>query len=148
MVPAAPTRVGLAQRRRSPSLRRMAACRPLTASVAATALLRLGFATWFAVRPDDPARALGRPPSPGLRAVARVIVAREVVLGVGTLTALATGRRTAPWLRAMALADAVNGSSVAIAGLVKAVPPGRAAGLAAFDGSGTVTELLLARRTR
>lgn len=132
----------------APTLQRMTPPPLPAAPVAATALLRLGFAAWFALRPDDPARTLGRPPSAGLRTVARVIVARELVLGTGTLAALRTGRPTAPWLRAMAAADAVNGSSVALAGALGAVSPARAAGLAAFDASGTVTELVLARRAR
>ena len=48
----------------------------------------------------------------------------------------------------MAAADAVNGTSAAVAGLRGVVAARRAAGLAAFDLSGTVSELVLARRLR
>jgi hypothetical protein len=44
----------------------------------------------------------------------------------------------------MAGADAFNGTLTALSGLAGAVPPRRAAGLAAFDLSGTVSEVLLA----
>ncbi len=114
----------------------------------AAAVVRLGFAAWFAVRPDDPARVIGRPPSAGMRRVARAVMVREAVLGVGTLLAVRGGRSTRPWLRAMAVADAVNGTSTAVAGLRGVVPPRRAAALAAIDQSGTVSEALLARFVR
>ncbi len=114
----------------------------------AAAAVRLGFAAWFAVRPDDPARVLGRPPTPRMRAVARVVAVREVALGLGTLLALRRGRPTRPWLRAMAVADAVNGTTTAVAGLRGAVEPRRAAALAAFDLSGTASEVVMARLVR
>jgi hypothetical protein len=114
----------------------------------AAAAVRLGFAAWFAVRPDDPARVLGRPPSAGMRRLARAVLVREVVLGGGTLLALRRGRPVRPWLQAMAVADAVNGTSTAVAGVRGAVAPRRAAALAAFDLSGTVSEAALARIVR
>ncbi len=119
-----------------------------TVAVAGAAAVRLAFAAWFAARPDTPARALGRPPSPGLRRVALLVAVREVVLGVGTTVALLRGRPTAGWVRAMAVADAVNGTSTAVAGLRGRVAPRRALALAAFDLSGTVSEALLARRVQ
>jgi len=115
-------------------------------AVAGLAALRLAFAVWFAARPDAPARALGRGPSPRLRAVALVVAARELVLGVGTAAALARRRPVRGWVTAMAVADAVNGGATAVAGLRGAVPAARATGLAAFDLSGTASELWLARR--
>jgi hypothetical protein len=120
----------------------------LAAWVAGAAAVRLAFAAWFAARPDVPARALGRAPSPGLRRVAHVVAVRELVLGVGTAVALARRRSTRGWVTAMAVADAVNGSATAVAGVRGSVAPGRAAALAAFDLSGTASELLLARRLR
>ena len=117
-------------------------------AVAGLALLRLGFAAWFLARPDAPAGALGRPPSPGLRRVALAVAVRELVLGVGTAAALLRRRPTGGWVTAMAVADAVNGTTTAVAGLRGAVPARRAAGLAAFDLSGTVSELWLAQRLR
>jgi hypothetical protein len=117
-------------------------------TVAAAAAVRLAFAAWFLASPDVPARALRRPPSAGLRRVARLVAVRELVLGVGTAAALARRRPTRGWVTAMAAADAVNGTATAVAGLRGAVPGRRAAGLAAFDLSGTVSELLLARRLR
>jgi hypothetical protein len=116
--------------------------------VAAAAVLRLAFAAWFVAQPDAPARALGRAPSRGLRQVALLVVVRELVLGLGTVVALLRGRPAAGWVTAMAAADAVNGTVTAVAGARGAVAPRRAAGLAAFDLSGTVSELLLARRVR
>ncbi len=116
------------------------------ATVAGAAAVRLGFAVWFLARPDAPARALGRPPSPRLRKVALLVAVREAVLGVGTTVALLRGRPATGWVRAMAVADAVNGTSTAVAGLRGKVAPRRAAALAAFDLSGTVSEALLARR--
>ncbi|RJK94807.1 hypothetical protein [Vallicoccus soli] len=110
------------------------------------AAVRLGFAAWFLARPEVPARALGVPDRPALRRVAHVVAARELVLGTGTLAALAAGRRTDGWVRAMAVADAVNGSCVLAATLLGQVPGRRGLGLAAFDLSGTLSELWLARR--
>ena len=115
-------------------------------AVAGLALLRLGFAAWFLARPDAPAGALGRPPTPALRRVALAVAVRELVLGLGTAAALLRRRPTGGWVTAMAVADAVNGTTTAVAGLRGAVPPGRAAGLAAFDLSGTLSELWLAQR--
>jgi hypothetical protein len=116
--------------------------------VAGAAAVRLAFAAWFVARPDAPAQALGRNPSSGLRRVAYVVAARELVLGLGTAAALARRRPARGWVAAMAAADAINGTTTAIAGLRGAVPAGRAAVLAAFDLSGTVSELALARRLR
>jgi hypothetical protein len=116
------------------------------AAVAAAAAVRLGFSAWFAARPDDPARVLGRPPSPGLRRTVRLVAVRELVLGVGTAAALARRRPTRGWVLAMAAADAVNGVVTAVAGLRGAVPGRRAAALAAFDLSGTLSEAWLATR--
>ncbi len=120
----------------------------LRAAVAGEAALRLAFAGWFLVRPDAPARAWGRPASTGARRLALAVAARELVLGAGTATALVRRRPVRGWVLAMAAADALNGAVTAVAGLRGAVPPGRAAGLAAFDLSGTVSEVLLARRLR
>ena len=117
-------------------------------TVAGAAAVRLGFAAWFFAQPDVPARALGREPTAGLRRVAYVVAVREVVLGVGTAVALVRHRPTWPWVAAMAAADAVNGTANAVAGVRGAASARRAAGLAAFDLSGTVSELALARRLR
>jgi hypothetical protein len=110
------------------------------------AAVRLGFAGWFLARPQAPARALGVPAGPALLGVARVVAARELVLGAGTLAALAAGRPTGGWVRAMAVADAVNGTCVLAATVLGRVPVRRGLGLAAFDLSGTLTEVWLARR--
>ena len=119
-----------------------------TTTVAGAAVVRLVFAAWFALRPDTPARVLGRPASARARRVTLLVAAREAVLGTGTAVALLRGRSTTGWVRAMAVADAVNGTSTAVAGLRGKVTPRRAVALAAFDLSGTVSELLLAHRGR
>lgn len=116
-----------------------------TATVAGAAVVRLAFAAWFVMRPDAPARVLGRPPSPRSRRVTLLVALREAILGVGTAVALLRGRPTAGWVMGMAVADAVNGTSTAVAGLRGRVAPRRAVALAAFDLSGTVSEVFLAR---
>ncbi|NAZ84750.1 hypothetical protein [Kineococcus indalonis] len=120
----------------------------LRAAVAGEAALRLAFAAWFLARPDAPARAWGRPASAGARRLARAVAVRELALGAGTAAALARRRPVRGWVLAMAAADALNGTVTAVAGLRGTVPARRAAGLAAFDLSGTVSEVLLARRLR
>lgn len=125
---------------------RPVADRPDVLAVAASAAARLAFAAWFLSRPDAVAHAWRRPPSPRLRRAARLVAVRELVLGVGAAAAVARQRPARGWVLAMAAADAVNGVVTAVAGLRGAVPARRAAGLAAFDLSGTVSELVLARR--
>lgn len=125
----------------------MDADRPRTApGVVLAATTRLGFAVWFLARPEAVPKVLDIAPSAGTRALARTVAVRELVLGVGALSAWASARPTAPWLTAMAVADAVNGSATFIAGVTRVVPRRRALALAAFDLSGTAWELAIARR--
>lgn len=120
--------------------------RKAPAGVLAAAASRLVFAGWFLARPRAISDVLGIPPSRTSRNLTRAVGVRELVLGAGTLVAVARRRRTAPWLTAMAVAEAVNGTATLAAATTGTVAWRRALGLAVFDYSGTVWELTTARR--
>jgi hypothetical protein len=104
----------------------------LRRSVPALAALRLGFAAMLATRPGE----------------SRLVGARELALGLGTLDAYRRGAPVSGWVGAMALAD----GSDALAFTAEAVgdPEGRrkALWLAAFAASGLVAEGLTAYALR
>ena len=75
------------------------------------------------------------------RVLARMFGAREVVLGVGTITSVKERTQDAEWVSASAVADAVDG-------LVMAFSPGvprRSRPAALLGGSAAVTGMLAAR---
>ncbi|MCA0330131.1 MAG: hypothetical protein LCI03_09565 [Actinobacteria bacterium] len=110
----------------------------LERSVPVLAAVRLGLAALCAVRPGE----------------SRLVGARELALGLGTLDARRRGAPTSGWVAAMAVSD--GGDALAFLGeAVRPDPEGMAGGsrskalwLAAFGASGLVAEGLTAYALR
>lgn len=105
---------------------------PLRRSVPALAALRLGFAVMLATRPGE----------------SRLVGARELALGLGTLDAWRRGAPVSGWVGAMAIAD--GSDALAFAGEAASDAEGRrkALWLAAFAASGLVAEGMTAYALR
>ena len=110
----------------------------LRRTVPVLAAVRLGLAALCATRPGE----------------TRLVGARELALGLGTLAAHRSGDRTSGWVAAMAVSD--GGDAVAfLAEAARPTPGGMAGGsrrkalwLAAFGASGLVAEGLTAYALR
>jgi hypothetical protein len=111
---------------------------------------RVGIGTAMLARPGDLPRLLGADSLTAERMsyLGRMVGARELALGVGTLGAARRGGDPSPWLLAQALSDAVD--SLAFAGAGARGHAGRpmAAALSVFAGSGAVAESLMWREAR
>jgi hypothetical protein len=75
-----------------------------------TAICRVGIGAGFLLNPSLSMRVwVGRDSTrPSARVLARALGVRDLVLAVGTLTALRDGGSSQPWLRAALLADATD----------------------------------------
>ena len=104
----------------------------LRRSVPALAALRLGFAVLLATRTGE----------------SRLVGARELALGLGTLDAYRSGAPVSGWVGAMAVAD--GSDALSFLGEAATQPEGRrkALWLAAFAASGLVAEGLTAYALR
>ena len=104
-------------------------------------------ASRLAARPEPvvAARLLGHASSPRWRTVARAVAVRELILGAGTLLAVRRGRPQALWLRAMAAADALDGTLIATLAVRGTSAPALVAANSAFAFAGVAGELALAR---
>jgi hypothetical protein len=103
------------------------------------ALGRVGFGAAMLISPGLVARAWGGPAGgePGARVLTAAVGARDVAIGLGVLSALRSGARPGPWLRASALADAADFAATMRAGRELPLPAvvgigALAAGSAAF----------------
>ena len=104
----------------------------LRGSVPALAALRLAFAALLAVRPGE----------------ARLVGARELALGLGTLDAWRRGAPLSGWVGAMAVADGSDALAFSVDAWRDPEGRRRALVLAAFGASGLVAEGLTAAALR
>ena len=104
----------------------------LRRSVPALAVLRLGFAALLATRPGE----------------ARLVGARELALGLGTLDAYRSGAAVSGWVAAMAVADGSDALAFTIDGIREPHGRRRALVMASFAASGLVAEGLTAYALR
>lgn len=96
----------------------------LARSVPALAVLRLGLAALAAARPGE----------------SRLVAARELALGLGTLDAARRGEPVAGWVAAMAVADGGDAVAFLVDGARGRAERRRAWALAAFAASGLLAE--------
>lgn len=101
-------------------------------TVPALAALRLGFAAMLAVRPGE----------------ARLLGARELALGLGTLDAWRRGAPVSGWVGAMAVADGSDALAFSVEAWRDPAGRRRALALAAFAASGLVAEAATAAALR
>ncbi len=105
---------------------------PLGRSVPALAALRLGFAVLLAARPGE----------------RRLVGARELALGLGTLDARRRGAPVSGWIGAMAVADGCDALAFAVEAMSSTEGRRRSWALSAFAASGLVGEGLTALALR
>ena len=118
----------------------------LRASVPVLGVFRLALAGWAAARPDRIARGVGVADDQTGTAVPWVyaLAARELVLGVGALTASARGRSGAAWVAAMAASDAFDAVVYEVLAELGTLDPQRARRSTWFALSGAIPEALTA----
>jgi hypothetical protein len=104
----------------------------LRRSVPALAALRLGFAVLLAARPGE----------------SRLVGARELALGLGTLDAYRRGAPVSGWVGSMALADGSDALAFAVDAAREQEGRRRSLWLAAIAASGQVAEGLTAYALR
>jgi len=75
----------------------------------------------------------------------RMFAARDAVLGLGTVWAVAAGAPVRPWLLGQAAGDATDAAVFGLAAWRRQVSPVRGAGLSAFAVSGVLGALAIAR---
>jgi hypothetical protein len=75
----------------------------------------------------------------------RLLGAREIAIGLGTLVAWRRGQSTAFWVAAQAISDASDTLAFAAAAMTGRVTRARGWGMAAFAASGAISEALTAR---
>lgn len=114
---------------------------------AALGILRCAFGLGMMLDPSRLARMLGtdRRTAADTGWLTRMVGAREIALGVGTLTDLRRGSDPAPWLVAQALAD--GGDALALLAALRRGRVGTAAGwtVVVFAAGGALGDLLLMR---
>lgn len=126
----------------------------LRASVAVLGAFRLGLAAWAVARPDRIAAGVGvaEEQQPAAAPWVRALAARELVLGVGTLSARARGHSAAGWVAAMAASDAFDALVYEVLAELGTLDPARARRSTWFALSGAVPEaataVALALRSR
>lgn len=118
----------------------------LRSSVPLLGAFRLGLAAWAVARPDRIARGVGVSEEQQSAAVPWVyaLAARELVLGVGTLTARARGHSGAGWVAAMAASDAFDAVVYEVLAELGTLDAARARRSTWFALSGAVPEALTA----
>ena len=107
-------------------------------------VVRLGIGAGLLVRPEGMAEALGvqNPGEPGVRWLARLIGAREIGIGVGTLLSAQSAPR--PWILAQGISDTSDAVAFSVLTAQGRIAPAKGWGLATFAASGAVSEVLTA----
>lgn len=107
-------------------------------------VVRLGIGAGLVIRPEGMAEALGvhNPSEPGVRWLARLIGAREIGIGVGTLLSARNAPR--PWILAQGISDSSDAVAFSVLTAQGRISPVKGWGLAAFAASGAVSEVLTA----
>jgi hypothetical protein len=113
--------------------------------VPALGLTRVVIGTGLLVNPTGLGRALGATDPEQTAPVGRLLGAREIAIGLGTLVAWRRGQSTAAWIAAQAISDGSDTVAFAAAAIAGRVSPARGWGMAAFAASGAISEALTAR---
>lgn len=112
--------------------------------IPALGLTRVVIGTALVVSPVGLGRALGATDPEQTAPVGRLLGAREIAIGVGTLVAWRRGQSTAAWVAAQAISDGSDTVAFAAAAIAGRVTPARGWGMAAFAASGAISEALTA----
>lgn len=114
--------------------------------VPALGLTRLAIGAGLLVGPAGLGKALGLSADEAKRAgwLARLMGAREIAIGLGTLDAWRTGRPVDGWVAAQGMSDASDAVAFASVALAGRVSPARGWGMSLFALSGAVSEGLTA----
>ena len=120
--------------------------------VPALGVTRVVIGAGLLINPTGLGKALGATDPQQTAAVGRLLGAREIAIGLGTLVAWRRGHATAGWIAAQAISDASDTIAFAAAATSGRVSPARGWGMAAFALSGAVSEawtaITLAREER
>lgn len=114
------------------------------AVVPALGLTRVVIGTGLLINPSGLGKALGVSDPNQTASVGRLLGAREIAIGLGTLVSWRRGHSTAAWVAAQAVSDASDTVAFAAAALAGRVTPLRGWGMAAFAASGAISEALTA----
>ncbi len=112
--------------------------------VPALALTRIVIGAGLLINPTGLGRALGASDPPQTAPLGRLLGAREIAIGLGTLVAWRRGQSTAAWVAAQAISDGSDTAAFAAAAISGRVSPARGWGMAAFAASGAISEALTA----
>lgn len=112
--------------------------------VPALGLTRIVIGAGLVVSPAGLGRALGASDPQQTAPVGRLLGAREIAIGLGTLAAWRRGGSTAAWVAAQAISDGSDTVAFAAAALGGRVSAARGWGMAAFAASGAISEALTA----
>lgn len=110
----------------------------------ALGLTRVVIGAGLLIKPTGLARTLGASDPRQADPVGRLLGARELAIGIGTLVAWRRGHATAGWIAAQAISDASDTVAFAAAAASGRVSPQRGWGMAAFAASGAISEALTA----
>jgi len=112
--------------------------------VPALGLTRVVIGAGLLINPAGLGKALGATDPQQTASVGRLLGAREIAIGLGTLAAWKRGHSTAGWVAAQAISDASDTFAFAAAAIAGRVTPARGWGMAAFAASGAISEALTA----
>jgi hypothetical protein len=107
-------------------------------------LTRLVIGSGLLINPAGLGRALGATDPEQTAPMGRLLGAREVAIGLGTLVAWRRGESTAAWVAAQAMSDGSDTIAFAAAAIAGRVSGARGWGMAAFAASGAISEALTA----
>lgn len=108
--------------------------------IPAMGLTRIVIGVALVIDPSALGRALGVADPQRSAPLGRLLAARELAIGIGTLLAWRRGRDEELWLTAQAISDGSDTIAFAAATLAGRVPPGRGWAMAAFAASGVIGE--------
>lgn len=110
----------------------------------ALGLTRVVIGAGLLISPTGLGKALGASDPQQTGPVGRLLGAREIAIGLGTLVAWRRGQSAAGWVAAQAISDGSDTVAFAAAALTGRVSPARGWGMAAFAASGAISEALTA----
>lgn len=108
----------------------------------ALGLTRVVIGAGLLINPTGLGKALGASDPQQTASVGRLLGARELAIGLGTLAAWRRGESAAGWVAAQAISDGSDTLAFATAALRGRVSPARGWGMAAFAASGAISEAL------
>ena len=112
-----------------------------SAVVPALGLTRVVIGAGLLINPSGLGKALGSSQPQETATIGRLLGAREIAIGLGTLVAWRRGHSTAAWIAAQSISDASDTVAFAVSAMSGRVSPARGWGMAAFAASGAVSEV-------